>query len=169
MNFTEFREKTQDWPLIPAREAVRLGREPQAMRNQLTRWQKRGLLVALKRGLYLLNARDRKVQPGRFFLSNQLMTPSYISMESALQYYGFIPEAVADVTAITTRKTVRFGNDAGMFLYQHIKPEAFRGFLSKRDESGQEFFIASPEKAVVDFLYLNLTVFSTAAPDVFRA
>lgn len=168
MNFTEFKEKFCEIPLISARGMMALKRNPQAMRNQLTRWQKRGLIIRLKRGIYALNKRDRKVNPSRFFLANQLLWPSYVSLESALSYYGLIPEAVADVTSVSTKKTSRFTNSAGRFIYQRVKPEAFRGYRSYKDEAGLECLIAEPEKAVVDFLYLNLRKFKIEAKAVFK-
>lgn len=138
------------------------------MRNQLTRWKNKGLLIELKRGIYILNADDRKVFPSRFFFANQIIWPSYISLESALGYYGLIPEAVKDVTSVTSKKTVRFKKKAGGFIYQHIKPEAFKGYVSFKDEAGLGVFIAKPEKALVDFLYLNLNKFKLSAKDIFR-
>jgi hypothetical protein len=169
MNFSEFREKFSDVPFISARAVMSLDRRrPQAMRNQLTRWQKRGLVIRLKRGIYALNKRDRRVNFSRFFLANQLLWPSYVSMESALSYYGLIPEAVADVTSVSTKKTSRFTNTIGRFIYQRVKPDAFRGYRTYKDEAGLECLIAEPEKAVVDFLYLNLRKFKTRAKSAFK-
>ncbi|MFH0763398.1 MAG: hypothetical protein V1927_00120 [Candidatus Omnitrophota bacterium] len=169
MNFNEFKEKFCEMPFISARMVMSLERQcPQAMRNQLTRWQKRGLIIQLKRGVYILNKMDRKVNSSRFFLANQLLWPSYVSLESALGYYGLIPEAVADVTSVSTKKTSRFTNPVGRFIYQRIKPDAFRGYQSYKDEAGLECLVAEPEKAVVDFLYLNLRKFKTGAKAVFK-
>lgn len=168
MNFARFKDKFRDAPFIPASSAVRLVDEPQPMRNQLTRWQKRGLIIQLKRGMYILNKNDRKVAPSRFFFANQLLWPSYVSLESALSHYGFIPEAVSDVTSVTSKKTSRFSNGLGRFVYQRLKLSAFKGYRYFKDESGMAVFIAEPEKAVVDFLYLNLNKLKIGAKNVFR-
>lgn len=169
MNFTQFRETCRDLPYIKTRGMLTpVAGMPQAMRNQLTRWQNKGLLIPLKRGVYILNKNDRKIFPSRFFFANQLMWPSYISLESALSYYGLIPEAVADITSITSKKTNCFKNSLGEFIYQHLKPEVFKGYHSFKDEAGMEVLIAEPEKAVVDFLYLNLNKFKASAKDVFK-
>jgi len=168
MNFTEFKEKFQELPFISARAVMALEQDPQAMRNQLTRWHKKGLIIQLKRGIYALNKGDRKVNSSRFFLANQLLWPSYVSLESALGYYGLIPEAVADVTSVTTKKTSRFTNPIGRFVYQRVKPDAFRGYRSYKDEAGLECLIAEPEKAVLDFLYLNLRKCKTEAKAAFK-
>jgi predicted transcriptional regulator of viral defense system len=144
------------WPVIFARELARPGAPAQVMRNQLTRWQAKGLVLKLKRGVYILRKDERMIRPSEQYIANQLYVPSYVSMEYALGLYGLIPERVHDITSITTRKTMRIKNDIGTFVYQHIKPAAFRGFHSGLDDAGLTYFIADPEKAIVDFCYLNL-------------
>ncbi len=168
MDYTEFKKRFSKLALINSRDAVRLEKDKQAMRNQLNRWQARGLIIRLKKGLYVLNKDDRKVEPSRIFLANRLYGPSYVSLEFALNFYGLIPERPADVTCVTTKKTARFSNDFGTFIYQHIKPDAFRGFKSAKDEAGLPVFIAEPEKAVVDFIYLNLSKFAKPAKERFE-
>ena len=157
MKYSEFKNKFQNLPVIQAKEAIRLDKHNQAMRNQLTRWQKKGLLVKLKRSYYLLNENDRKISPTKCFIANLLYQPSYVSLEYALSRYGLIPERVTDITSITTKKTTRFNNKLGSFIYQHIKRQAFRGFESLKETNSFSCLIAGPEKAVVDFLYLNLS------------
>ncbi len=168
MRYAEFKNTFRDLPFIVARDILPRGKDRQALRNQLNRWQKRGLIIRLKRGIYMLNENDRKINPGRYAIANQLNSPSYISLESALNYYSLIPEKVTSVTSVTSKKTLRIQNKAGDFIYQHIKPDAFRGFKVLKDESGLTFFIAEPEKAVVDFLYLNLKRIPAGAKDIFE-
>ena len=167
MDYTEFKKRFSKLPFIASRDVVQLEKDGQAMRNQLSRWQERGLVLKLRRGVYVLNRDDRKVDPSRIFLANQIYGPSYVSLEFALNFYGLIPERAADVTCITTKKTARFRNEFGTFIYQHIKPDAFRGFKSAKDEAGLPVFIAEPEKAVVDFIYLNLSKFKKSAKEQF--
>lgn len=169
MNFHQFKEKYRDLPYIKTQGvSFPCAKARQATLNQLARWQNKGLLVQLKRGFYILNKDDRRIFPSRFFFANQLMWPSYVSMESALGYYGLIPETVADITSITSKKTNCFNNKLGRFVYQHIKPEAFTGYHSFKDEAGMDVFMADPEKAVVDFLYLNMNKFKTPDEGIFR-
>lgn len=168
MNYTEFKNSMQQRPLILSQDLMLAQTNKQNMRNQLKRWQSKKLLVRLKRGVYLLNPSDRKINPSRTYIANQLYHPSYISLEYALKFYDLIPERVSDLTSITTRKTLRLKNEAGTFIYQHIKPQAFRGFKALNDEAGLIFFIAEPEKAVVDFFYLNLEKFEEADEKVFE-
>jgi predicted transcriptional regulator of viral defense system len=168
MNFEEFKKKAQQFPFVLAKEALKLEKNTQLMKNQLTRWEKKGLIIKLKRGIYLLNRYDRKVTPSRFYLANQLYEPSYISLESALSLYGIIPEQTASITSVASKKTTRFKNEFGDFIYQHIKPQAFKGFILLREENGLESFVAKPEKAVVDFLYLHLKEFGSEPMEKLR-
>lgn len=169
MDFNQFRKKYSGHPFIKTHEVLTSASKAiQPVRNQLTRWKKNGLLIQLRRGIYILNENDRKVSPSRFFFANQIMWPSYVSLESALGYYGLIPEAVNDVTSVTSKKTAYFKNKTGEFIYQHIKPEAFKGYHSFKDEAGLNVFIAEPEKAIVDFFYLNLSKFKMPDRDIFK-
>ena len=160
MTFTQFRKQFQENPLILSRDIVGFVKNPQVLRNQLTRWEKKGWLIGLKRGVYLLNKNDRRVDIDNNVIANVLYEPSYLSLEYALNFYGIIPEAVADITSVTTRKTMRFSNELGNFIYQKIKPQAFPGF-KRMEQKKNSFFIAEAEKAIVDFLYLHLSQFST--------
>ena len=155
MNYNEFKNKVQRWPLISSRDLTRHEPNKQVIRNQLKRWRVKKLLIKLKRGVFILNTNDRKFTPSRGYIANQLYSPSYISLEYALNYYGLIPERVSDVTSITTKKTKCFRNEIGNFIYQHIKPGCFRGFKTLKDEAGLLFFIAEPEKALIDYLYFK--------------
>lgn len=167
MNYNEFKIKVQKWPLVFSRDLVLSSADKQNIRNQLQRWQEKRLLLRLKRGVFLLNSSDRKINPSRTYIANQLYSPCYVSLEYALNYYDLIPEQVSDLTCITTRKTFRLRNEVGVFIYQHIKSQAFRGFKALQDEAGLIFFIAEPEKALVDFLYLNLKKFPEGDKEVF--
>ena len=167
MRYSDFKKRFASAPLIFSSEVVKHARNPQAGRNQLFRWKKKGLIVQVKKGLYLFNPDERKATPSRFALAASLYSPSYVSMETALNLYGLIPERAADVTSVTTKKTTAFENEFGRFVYQHLKPQSFRGFILQKDEAGLPFFIAQPEKAVVDFFYFNLRRYKKAAPDIF--
>lgn len=159
MDFNKFKNKHKNMPLFMSKDAVKEGPDRQNMRNQLKRWQTRGLIVKLRRGVYILNKEERIVTPSISFVANQLYSPSYVSLEYALGLYGLIPERVYDVTSITTKKTASFTNELGTFVYRHLKPRAFRAFRIEKGSDGFDFLIAEPEKAIVDFIYFNLPVF----------
>lgn len=169
MKYKEFKNKIRDFPIFSSSQLSSLTSNPQVLKNQLTLWQKQGLVLRLKRGFYILNEEDRKINPSRTFIANQLVSPSYVSTEYALSFYGFIPERVEDLTSVTTKKTTIIRNKFGVFRYQHVKPACFRGFEQIVKGEGFSFFIATPEKAVVDFLYLNLSHFKVSEPDIFAS
>ena len=168
MKYNQFKDKIQKYPIFSSSHLAALTNNEQVLRNQLARWRSQGLVLRLKKGLYVLNKEDRKINPSRPFIASQLLSPSYLSTEYALSFYGLIPERVEDVTSVTTKKTTTFRNDFGTFHYQHIDVACFVGFKETKDENGFPFFIAEPEKGIVDFLYLNLFNFSVDDVNIFR-
>lgn len=166
MQYSEFKRKVLALPVIRDKDILYFTNNFRAMRTQLTRWEDRGYLIRLRRGMYMLSATERKISPSRNFIANQIYAPSYVSLEFALSAYGLIPEAVFTLTSVTTRKTSSFTNPEGVFTYKHIQPRAFSGFRAVKDEHGLEFFVAEPEKAVVDFFYLNIDKFSHTDKDI---
>jgi len=72
-----------------------------------------------------------------------------------LSFYGMIPEEVVQLTSVTTLKTARFENDFGTFHYQNVKTPFYFGFEIKTMQSGRGLLFATPEKALLDLLYLN--------------
>lgn len=157
MTYAELRDSVSGLPLISGQALKMFGESRQELKNQLSRWKKTGKLLALRRGLFILNEKDRKLKPSRLFISSEMYKPSYVSLEYALSSYGIIPEKVPAVTCITTKKTMVVENVLGTFSYRHVKPECFTGFTAKKDEEGFTYYLAEPEKAIVDFIYLNLS------------
>ncbi|MBI5804825.1 type IV toxin-antitoxin system AbiEi family antitoxin domain-containing protein [candidate division TA06 bacterium] len=155
MLFSEFKKRYRRLPLIPTEQMLLPGNSPQAFKNQLSQWQKRGWLIRLRRGFYLLSDQDRTVTPSALYLANQLYPPSYLSLEYALGHYGLIPEAVAQITSVTTRKTKIFRNRWGDFRYRHLAQNLFWGFEAIKDENGYTVLMAGPEKALLDFFYFH--------------
>lgn len=123
-------------------------------RNNLTRWCRRGLLVKL-RNLYYAFPEYRQVPDFSRYVANRIYAPSYISLHSTLSFYGMIPEEVVQLTSVTTLKTARFENVFGTFHYQNVKTPLYFGFEIKTMQSGRGLLFATPEKALLDLLYLN--------------
>ena len=63
-----------------------------------------------------------------FYIANKIYQPSYVSLETALHYYGIIPEAVFTISSITTLKTQKFKNKQGFYTYTNIKSNCFFGY-----------------------------------------
>lgn len=121
---------------------------PASAKFLLIRYTKRGILCRLKRGLYAVADR----MPSPWIIANHLYKPSYISLNSALSYYGLIPETVYSTTSITTRTTREFEVEGMAYSYCTIKRSAFNGYRSITIE-GETALIAEREKALADYLY----------------
>lgn len=117
----------------------------------LHRYSKRGLILQLKRGCYVLSSD----LPNDFSLANKLYEPSYISLEFALSFHGIIPETVYEITSVTPKSTRRFSIMGKSFSYHRIKKEAFCGYTPLK-QNDAVFLIAEPEKAFVDFAYFKM-------------
>ena len=154
MKFNEFVKIYQEAPLIDSSTFSLYNEKPQSLRRQVREWVKKDYLIPLKRGLYIFSSQWRKIQPSVLFMANFLVLPSYVSLEQALGFYEIIPEKVTVITSVTTKKTKIFKNSVGSFEYRSIKEDLFFGF-KKEIDNNQEFFIALPEKALLDFFYLN--------------
>ena len=156
MDFRKFKEKVKVLPFFSSDVAEIFSTSPLTLRNQFSRWKKQGLLVELKRGLYVLSRGERQTTLSRQALAAILYQPSYISLESALSHYQMIPERVDTVMSVSPKKTRVFHNPEGTFSYRNLQTSLNFGFLAKKDENGYPYFIAEPEKALLDYLYLNL-------------
>ncbi len=120
---------------------------------QFSLWVKKGYLLKLKNGLYAFSKDAEKLRGEE--IAFRLYQPSYLSLESALAWYGFIPEMVYAQVSVTARINRTFDNFFGHFIYRHMKKDLFWGYTDMRTENGH-FLLAEPEKALLDYLYLNL-------------
>lgn len=127
--------------------------QPSFEKNNLTRWVKQNLLVKLRNSWYSFP--DYVNVPNiQYFVSNKIYSPSYISLHSALAFYGIIPEAIVQTTAVSSLKKANFENNFGSFSYQQILPELMFGNEQKTFLNKHSLFFATPEKAILDLLYL---------------
>lgn len=129
--------------------------DPDQVRRQLSRWVQARRLYQLRRGLYALAPPYQKVKPHPFLVANRMSRGSYVSLQSALAHYGLIPEYVPVVTSVTTTRPGRWGTPLGIFEYRHIRPALFFGYRRLELGSGQAAFVATPEKALLDLIYLT--------------
>ena len=110
-------------------------------------------LYQLKRGLYVAGTKINTLHPELFLLANHLYGPSYISTESALSYWGLIPEKVITINSITTRKSKVFSTDLGDFYYFHVPQNGYSiGLCQVQLTPLQTVIMASPEKALCDLI-----------------
>lgn len=121
----------------------------------INRALKKGTLIRLRRGVYLIGTPFRKVQPSHFQVAHTLYGPGYISFESALFYHQWIPEAVYTTISATTKRAREFETPIGHFSYLHV-PEhvCYLGTQRIEDKEGA-FFVATPWKALADHYYVH--------------
>jgi predicted transcriptional regulator of viral defense system len=122
--------------------------------KQLYRWRKAGKILSLRRGMYAFAPDYRKSDVNPTKLANDLCSPSYLSSSWALGFFGLIPERVVIYTSITSRCPKKIRNAFGHFHYRHIKREAFWGYRPV-EISNAKVLLAEPEKALLDFWYLE--------------
>jgi len=121
-------------------------------KNNLGRWEKQGLLIKLKNGCYAFT--DMADMRGfAYHAASKMYKPSYISLHTALAFYGVIPESVSQITSVSSLKSSTFENKLGIFSYKKIKPSLMFGYNAMEND-GFTFFLATPEKAILDLLYL---------------
>ena len=166
MDFRKFKEKVKALPFFSSDVAEIFSTSPRTLRNQFSRWKKQGLLQELKRGLYTLGDGERQITLSRQAIAAILYQPSYISLESALSQYRMIPERVDTMMSISPKKTRVFHNPQGTFSYRNLQTSLNFGFVAKKDENGYPYLIAEPEKALLDYLYLNLGRFDPQDGDL---
>ncbi len=127
--------------------------DPDFREPTLNDWLNNGWIKRIRRFWYA----DSSFNPESydyFFIANKIYSPSYISLESALSHYGFIPETTLQITSVSTRKTNLFDTQYGVFSYQSIKNNLYFGY-EVIENNDRPFTLATPEKAILDYLYLH--------------
>lgn len=125
-------------------------------RGKLSRLLKTGVLIRVKKGLYVFGEPYRKGDLSMELLANMIYGPSYVSLEWALSYYGLIPEKVEEITSVTTKRKTTFNTPIGRFTYKHTNPILYPIGLTRYEASKyQSALIATKEKALSDQLVLK--------------
>ena len=125
------------------------------VRLQLSRWVQAGRLLQLRRGLYALAPTWRKLEPHPFLIANQLQRGSYVSLQSALAFYGVIPEHVPTVTSVGPGRPETVRTPLGAFQFNHLAQTLLFGYSRLEIAPRQFAFVASPEKALLDLVHLT--------------
>ena len=119
-------------------------------RGKIARMLRSGEMFHLRRGLY---ATRRDLHP--HCLAGSIYGPSYISFETALSFYGLIPEAVCEIMSATLRRSRTFENVFGRFRYNTIPKKVYPVGVERITESDIPLLIASPTKALCDRIALE--------------
>ncbi|TDX01114.1 type IV toxin-antitoxin system AbiEi family antitoxin domain-containing protein [Dinghuibacter silviterrae] len=111
------------------------------------------LLEPVKRGLYVAGPALKTGKPEPFLLANHIMGPSYVSVDTALFYYGLIPERVYEIASMTIKSSREFSTPFGHFSYTRL-PLPYYAFGIRQIKLAEDQFVlaASPEKALCDRL-----------------
>lgn len=155
MEFSELLGIVQDEPVFDTGLLLAGDVDRRDIRRQLSRWKKAGKVYQLRRGMYSLAPPFQKIKPHPFLIANRLLPASYVSLQSALAYNGMIPEYVSVTTSVTTDRPDELETPLGVFDYRHIQLNFFGGFNWVDLGEKQHAFIASPEKALLDLVYLQ--------------
>lgn len=159
MNYTQFRSAFAGYPVISISDIRNV--EPRFDRRRLSEWQEKGYLKKVVKGQYIFV--DARLDEQRLFeIAVRIYRPSYISLETALSHHGLIPESVYAVTAVSTRRTYRCDTPIGRFSFRTLRPRLFFGYTIGPGLAR----MATLEKTVLDFLYLNP---SMSGPDDFSS
>lgn len=158
MNFNQLLDLIGEEPVFETSLLLAGNVDPRSVRLQLSRWVKSGRITQLRRGLYTLAPPYQKVKPHPFLVANRLQQASYVSGPSALAVYDMIPDTVQSTFSVTTGRPGRWETPVGVFEYRHIKTSLMRGYrlvTLTQTQPPQQAFVAIPEKALLDLVYLQ--------------
>jgi predicted transcriptional regulator of viral defense system len=114
---------------------------------------KHGDLIRLKKGLFVVAPKIHKQSLSKELIANHIYGLSYLSVESALSFYGMIPERVHSTRSVTLKRTKQFSTSIGVFDYVTIPTNYFNiGIRQEFINNQYAFLIASPEKAICDMI-----------------
>ena len=88
-----------------------------------------------------------------YVIASQLLEPCYISLSSALLFHEIIQQVPRDIECVSSKNSRRYIKQG--ITYHKIPPSLFYGY-EKYSKGNSYIFVANPEKAVVDGVYLNL-------------
>ncbi len=124
-----------------------------------------GEIVRIRRGLFCLATRYRHDPIDLFVLAQRIHGPSYISLESALAHHGWIPEAVYTIANVSHKRARLFDTPLGRFSYTRIPQEPLFAGVQRQDlHASGCFFMATPLKALADYVYVNRCDWGELAP-----
>jgi len=153
MNWKDILIKFSERPLFHSSMLEIFPDERHHIQVQLSRWVDSGKLSQIRREWYLIEKPYRLKDVPIPVIANKVVHPSYLSLDWALQYYEMIPEYVPNPTSITTGRGVQFAAQDRLFIYHHVQPSFFIGYM-RTEFDGHMINVAHPEKALLDKIYL---------------
>jgi len=169
MKFEDFHRLNLKNRIFSMQSMELLGYDRETLRKQIQNWLKKGYVIQLKKGLYAYLGLEKRKLFSNFYVASLLYGDnSYISLESAMSFYGLIPEKVFQLSSVSTSKTKTFINELASFNYKHIKASLFDYFINQIDEFSNVYRIAYPEKALLDYIYFKVKVNQNIDEDFFE-
>ena len=126
------------------------------LKHLLVRLRQEGIIEKLTRGKYLFLHGKRGTSD--FEIANFLVIPSYISLETALSFYGLLEQFPYKITSVTPLKPREIKIRGKIFSYSQIKKDYFKDLVKINN-----FLIASKEKALFDYAYFFYKGLRTAS------
>jgi len=158
MEFAQLLSLLGDLPIFSSSLLLAGDVNPKSVRLQLSRWTRSGRIYQLRRGLYAIAPPYQRGTPHPFMVANLMQRASYVSLQSALSFYGLIPETVQATLSVTVGRPERLKTPLGIFEFRHIRRDLLRGCRMTELQSskpGQQALVATPEKALLDLVYLT--------------
>ena len=114
--------------------------------------ERAGEIIRLRRNLFVVNPEETGLPLSSGLIANHLLAPSYVSMQTALRYYGLIPEAVYTIQSMTFKAAKEFNTPVGNYCYYHISRETYPIGITQIKEENSVYIMATPEKALCDLI-----------------
>jgi predicted transcriptional regulator of viral defense system len=149
--YLAFEKTFRDYPIFSIRDIKKSF--PDFDNRRLVEWQQKGYIMKVRRGFYCFKERE-KDENFLYYAANRIYSPSYVSFESAMNYYGIIPEGTFTITSASTRNTASFETPIGNYTYRHFKPVLYFGYKLIQSK-GISIRMAEPEKVILDYFYLS--------------
>lgn len=157
MRLEELKKKTEKLLIFDKKSLFLLEKDSNNLNENLKYWLKNESLIALKKGVYLLKDRyDKESYKDAYleYIANQLLRPSYLSLEYVLAKYQLLSENARALSSISIKSSREFSNKLGTWRYYSLPSQLFIGYQIKYFK-GQPIAEASKAKALFDFLYLR--------------
>jgi predicted transcriptional regulator of viral defense system len=152
------RADLKEYPVFCTQDIFKL--HPDFHVQRLSEWIKKGYIIKISKQFYMFSD-----QPSDefllFFISNKMVHPSFVSLETALSYYHLIPEGVYTITAVTSHKSKSLATALATFTYRQMQPKLLFGYQLVPFRQ-QVIKIAEIEKTILDYFYLKTNFCSQA-------
>jgi len=124
-----------------------------------------GEVARVHRGLYCVSDKYLREKIDPLTLAQRIYGPSYVSLETALSQHGWIPEAVYAVTSVCVGRSREYETPLGLFSFTRVPQATFYAGVGRVGRAGGgSFLLASPLKALADYVYVHKRDWDSAGP-----